>query len=84
MVNTKYTALSFIPLILYNQFKYFQNLFFLMMALTQLVPALRVGLVFTYFTSLTFVILLTMLREAFEDLRRFYRDHQVNCAANSG
>ena len=32
--NQKYTALTFLPLVLFNQFKYFFNLFFLLVALS--------------------------------------------------
>ena len=35
--NTKYNVVTFIPLVLYNQFKFFFNMFFLVTALTQLI-----------------------------------------------
>lgn len=35
--NTKYNILTFVPKVLYNQFKFFFNLFFLVTALTQLI-----------------------------------------------
>ena len=35
--NTKYNILTFIPLVLYNQFKFFFNMFFLVNAMTQLI-----------------------------------------------
>ena len=35
--NTKYNVFTFIPLVLYNQFKFFFNMFFLINALTQLI-----------------------------------------------
>lgn len=41
--NQKYTVLSFIPLVLYEQFKFFFNLYFLLVALTQFFPPLKVG-----------------------------------------
>ena len=41
--NTKYNIITFIPLVLLNQFKFFFNLFFLIIALTQFIPPLRVG-----------------------------------------
>ncbi len=41
--NTKYNLLTFIPIVLFNQFKFFFNLFFLMIALSQFVPVLKVG-----------------------------------------
>jgi phospholipid-translocating ATPase len=35
--NTKYNIFTFIPKVLYNQFKFFYNMFFLITALTQLI-----------------------------------------------
>ena len=35
--NTKYNIITFIPLVLYNQFKFFFNMFFLVTALSQLI-----------------------------------------------
>lgn len=43
--NQKYSILAFIPVVLYNEFKFFFNLFFLLIALSQLVPFLRVGII---------------------------------------
>ena len=36
--NTKYNVLTFVPLVLYNQFRFFFNLFFLAVALSQFIP----------------------------------------------
>jgi hypothetical protein len=41
--NRKYSVLGFIPVVLFNQFKYFFNMFFLLLALSQFVPPLKVG-----------------------------------------
>ena len=41
--NRKYTILGFIPMVLFNQFKYFFNMFFLLLALSQFIPPLKVG-----------------------------------------
>jgi phospholipid-translocating ATPase len=70
--------LTFIPLVLFNEFKFFFNLFFLLIALSQLVPFLRVGnfpvltihigFLFTYVAPLMFVLFITMLKEAFDDI----------------
>lgn len=43
MRNQKYNILSFLPIVLYEQFKFFFNLYFLLVALSQFVPALRIG-----------------------------------------
>lgn len=34
---------SFFPIVLYEQFKFFFNLYFLLVALSQFVPQLRIG-----------------------------------------
>ncbi|XP_075263980.1 putative phospholipid-transporting ATPase IIA isoform X2 [Convolutriloba macropyga] len=76
--NQKYSIFTFIPIVLYEQFKFFLNLYFLIIALTQFVPALKVNYLFTYWGPLAFVICVTMIREAIDDFRRFSRDKEVN------
>jgi phospholipid-translocating ATPase len=46
--NQKYTVLTFVPRVLYEQFKYFFNLYFLLVALSQFVPALKIGVYCVY------------------------------------
>lgn len=41
--NQKYSTITFIPMVLYEQFKFFFNLYFLLVALSQFVPALKIG-----------------------------------------
>jgi phospholipid-translocating ATPase len=60
--NTKYNIITFVPLVLYDQFKFFINMFFLVTALTQLIPALQVGLIITYLGPLILVLTLTMAK----------------------
>ncbi|CAM1310111.1 ATP9A (predicted) [Pycnogonum litorale] len=76
--NQKYNILTFLPLVLFNQFKFFLNLYFLVMALSQFIPSLRVGYIYTYWGLLCFVLLVTMIREAVDDFRRFCRDKEMN------
>ncbi len=76
--NQKYSVLSFIPVVLFNQFKFFLNLFFLVMAMSQFIPQLRIGYLYTYWGPLGFVISVTMIREAIDDIRRYRRDKEVN------
>lgn len=78
LVNTKYNILSFIPVVLYNQFKFFFNLFFLLICLSQLFPALKVGFLFTYVAPLAFVLVITLLKEAWDDIQRYQRDKELN------
>ena len=76
--NTKYNIITFVPLVLYNQFKYFFNFYFLAISLSQFIDELKVGFLFTYVCPLAFVLTITMIREAVEDLARRARDNDVN------
>jgi len=76
--NQKYSMFSFLPLVLFNQFKFFLNLYFLVMACSQFIPQLRIGYLYTYWGPLGFVISVTMVREAIDDIRRWQRDREVN------
>lgn len=76
--NQKYSIFTFLPLVLYEQFSMFYNLFFLLVALSQFIPALRVGFFWTYFGPLLFVLLISMSKEALDDLARFRRDRRIN------
>jgi len=76
--NQKYNFITFVPLVLYQQFKFFLNLYFLVMACSQFVPELRIGYLYTYWGPLGFVMLVTLIREAVDDIRRWRRDREVN------
>lgn len=76
--NQKYNFLTFIPLVLFEQFRFFLNLYFLLMACTQFIPMFRVGYLYTYWGPLAFVLFVTMLREAYDDIKRAYRDKELN------
>ena len=41
--NQKYNVFTFLPLVFYEQFKFFFNLYFLLVALSQFIPALKIG-----------------------------------------
>lgn len=76
--NTKYNLFTFVPKVLYHQFKFFFNLFFLITALTQLIEQLRVGLFITYIGPLALVLSLTMAKEAYDDYKTYKRDIEVH------
>ncbi|XP_065828760.1 probable phospholipid-transporting ATPase IIB isoform X2 [Oscarella lobularis] len=76
--NQKYNVVTFIPLVLFQQFKFFLNLYFLIVAVSQFVPSLRIGYLYTYWAPLGFVLAVTMCREAWDDLKRFMRDKDLN------
>uniref|UniRef100_A0A6I8R2I6 Phospholipid-transporting ATPase n=1 Tax=Xenopus tropicalis TaxID=8364 RepID=A0A6I8R2I6_XENTR len=76
--NQKYNIFTFIPGVLYQQFKFFLNLYFLVVACSQFVSALKIGYLYTYWAPLGFVLAVTMVREAADEYRRFQRDKEMN------
>ncbi|KAI1432642.1 phospholipid-translocating P-type ATPase [Xylaria sp. CBS 124048] len=76
--NAKYTAFTFLPVTLYNEFSFFFNLYFLLVALSQAIPALRIGYLSTYIAPLAFVLAITMGKEAYDDIGRRRRDNEAN------
>ncbi|KAG9102404.1 putative aminophospholipid-translocase [Ceratobasidium sp. 370] len=76
--NQKYTVFSFLPLVIYAQFKFFFNLYFLLVALSQFIPALKIGFIATYVAPLAFVLAVTMGKEAWDDVLRNRRDREAN------
>uniref|UniRef100_A0A671EZS9 Phospholipid-transporting ATPase n=1 Tax=Rhinolophus ferrumequinum TaxID=59479 RepID=A0A671EZS9_RHIFE len=76
--NQKYNFFTFLPGVLFNQFKYFFNLYFLLLACSQFVPEMRLGALYTYWVPLGFVLAVTIIREAVEETRCYLRDKEVN------
>uniref|UniRef100_A0AAQ5YWR6 Phospholipid-transporting ATPase n=1 Tax=Amphiprion ocellaris TaxID=80972 RepID=A0AAQ5YWR6_AMPOC len=76
--NQKYNIFTFVPGVLYQQFKFFLNLYFLVVACSQFVPSLKIGYLYTYWAPLGFVLAVTMVREAVDEVRRYQRDKEMN------
>ncbi|TFK36105.1 hypothetical protein BDQ12DRAFT_258929 [Crucibulum laeve] len=76
--NQKYNAFTFLPIVFYEQFKFFFNLYFLLVALSQFIPALKIGFILTYIAPLAFVLFVTMGKEAYDDYKRNQRDREAN------
>jgi phospholipid-translocating ATPase len=76
--NAKYTPWSFLPRTLYNEFSFFINMYFLLVALSQIIPVLRIGYLSTYIAPLAFVISITLGKEAMDDIARRRRDAEAN------
>jgi phospholipid-translocating ATPase len=76
--NAKYTPWSFLPRTLYNEFSFFINMYFLLVALSQIIPVLRIGYLSTYIAPLAFVITITLGKEAMDDIARRRRDAEAN------
>ncbi|XP_037300392.1 probable phospholipid-transporting ATPase IIB isoform X3 [Manduca sexta] len=76
--NQKYNIITFLPMVLYDQFRFFLNMYFLVMAVSQFIPSIRIGYLYTYWGPLCFVLAVTLFREAVDDFRRYRRDKEVN------
>lgn len=76
--NRRYSIVTFLPKALYEQFKWFFNIYFLAVAVSQFVPMLQVGFIFIYFAPLAFVVCLSLLKEAVDDIGRWRRDRAAN------
>ncbi|CAK7224407.1 Putative aminophospholipid-translocase [Sporothrix curviconia] len=76
--NAKYTPWSFLPVTLYNEFSFFFNMYFLLVALSQAIPQLRIGYLSTYIAPLAFVLMITLGKEAYDDVERRRRDNEAN------
>ncbi|ETI23431.1 hypothetical protein G647_05233 [Cladophialophora carrionii CBS 160.54] len=76
--NAKYTPWSFLPRTLYNEFSFFLNVYFLLVALSQILPFLRIGYMSTYIVPLAVVLTISIGKEAVDDIVRRRRDAEAN------
>ncbi|GAB1287249.1 Phospholipid-transporting ATPase [Apodemus speciosus] len=76
--NQKYNFFTFLPGVLFSQFRYFFNFYFLLLACSQFVPEMRLGALYTYWVPLGFVLAVTIIREAVEEIRCYVRDKEMN------
>ena len=76
--NHRFTPFTFLPLTLYHEFSYFFNLYFLLVAVSQFIPVLRIGFISSYVVPLVFVLCVTLGKEALDDLARRRRDAEAN------
>lgn len=53
-------------------------MFFLLLCLSQFIPLFKVGLLFSYIAPLVFVLVMTMVKEAYDDLKKYLRDKETN------
>ena len=76
--NNKFNVFTFFPITLFNQFRQFGNLFYLIMTITQFIPTLAVGFLFTYIAPLAFVVAVSMGKELYDDINRRIQDKKTN------
>lgn len=76
--TSKYTLFSFIPLALLFQFKKISNVYFLFNMIVALIPGVATISPGTAVAPLVFVVLVAMIKEAIEDVKRHRADDRAN------
>ena len=76
--NNKYNLILFLPTVLFNQFKQFGNFFYLVMAISQFIPDIKVGFLFAYVSPLCVVVIVSLLKELMDDVNRRIQDLKTN------
>ena len=81
--TTKYTCVTFVPKNLFEQFSKMANFYFTILSLMQLVPTLGTvyGCFSTFFPVLV-VVILSMIKDGFEDNKRKKQDTEENRQIN--
>ena len=77
--TSKYNCASFIPKNLIEQFSKLPNVYFLLIGFLQMIPQISTSKgVPVIFGPLIFIIILTALKDLFEDLKRLTQDNEEN------
>ena len=76
--TTKYTILTFLPKNLFEQFHRYANIYFLVIVILSLIPAVEVFAKEVAPIPLLFVLSVTALKDIFEDYSRYRSDKTVN------
>lgn len=76
--TTKYTLITFLPKNLFEQFHRFANLYFLIIIVLSFIPAIEAVGKEVAWIPLTFVLIVTLIKDGFEDLRRYRSDREMN------
>eukprot|EP00347_Sterkiella_histriomuscorum_P005590 403356030 len=77
--TSKYNLFTFIPKNLFYQFSKMSNVYFLMMALLELIPAISdSGGAPIMLMPLSFVVFVSMIKDIFEDMKRHQSDNLEN------
>ena len=77
--TSKYTAITFIPHNLLNQFQKAPNIYFLLICFMQVIPSISISAGKPAMAlPLFFVVLVSMIKDAFEDYKRHQSDNKEN------
>ena len=76
--TTRYTAWNFVPKNLFEQFHRFANIYFMFVVALNWIPQVNAFAKEVAVLPVVFVLLVTALKDAFEDFRRYRSDKKVN------
>lgn len=76
--TTKYTALSFLPKNLFEQFHRLANVYFVLIALLNFAPAVNAFQPGLALAPVLFILAATALKDLWEDYSRHRSDHEIN------
>lgn len=76
--TAKYNLFTFLPKFLFEQFRRYSNIFFLVIALLQQIPNVSPTGRYTTAVPLFTILAVSALKEIFEDIKRHKADHGVN------
>ncbi|KAM9320687.1 phospholipid-transporting ATPase VA [Gastrophryne carolinensis] len=76
--TTKYTALSFLPKNLFEQFHRLANVYFVFIALLNFVPAVNAFKPELALAPVLFILAVTAIKDLWEDYRRYRSDTEIN------
>ncbi|XP_065194821.1 phospholipid-transporting ATPase ID-like [Sycon ciliatum] len=76
--TSKYTVITFLPKNLFIQFKRVANLYFLVLLILQLIPQISSLTPITTAVPLVFVLLITAVKDLYDDVKRHQSDNSVN------
>ncbi|XP_028136313.2 probable phospholipid-transporting ATPase IA isoform X2 [Diabrotica virgifera virgifera] len=76
--TAKYSIVRFIPLFLFEQFRRWANVFFLMIAMLQQIPDVSPTGRYTTLVPLIFILSVSAIKEIIEDVKRHRADDETN------
>ncbi|TBU07328.1 putative E1-E2 ATPase, partial [Hamiltosporidium magnivora] len=76
--NQKYSAITFPFVVFINQFRYFFNIYFFLICISQCFPVYSVSPLISNIGPWALVLLLTLLKEGMDDYKRYKRDKEAN------
>ena len=76
--NRKYNIFTLLPMFIFHEYKYFSNLYFLLIALIQFYKPLKVGFTITYVGPIAIVFSLSFVKEVVDELHKYFKDKSLN------